>query len=138
VIEQRVRIAAPPEAVWRFWTDPQKLCEWWGSAAEVEPHQGGIFRVEMSPDGPVMRGEYLELEPHNRLVFSFGWENNAAGEPMAPGSTRVEVTLTAVGDETDVHLVHRGLPTEQIEPHSEGWQLFVGERLVAAAVGPGA
>lgn len=132
-IEQRVRIAASPQTVWSFWTDAQLLCEWWGCSAEVQPRPGGLFRLETSPGGPVMRGEYIELVPHSRLVFSFGWEHNAPGEPVAPGSTKVEVTLTPVGDETDVHVLHLGLPSEHVQAHAEGWQLFVGRRLVDAA-----
>ena len=29
-IEQTVRIAARPETVWSFWTDPTRLAQWWG------------------------------------------------------------------------------------------------------------
>ena len=38
-----------------------------------------------------MCGTIEALEPPNRLVFTFGWESNAPGEPLAPGSTVVEV-----------------------------------------------
>jgi uncharacterized protein YndB with AHSA1/START domain len=57
----------------------------------------------MSVDGPVMRGVYVELRPLHRLVFSFGWENSAPGEPLAPGSTIVEVDLIPI--EGDAELV---------------------------------
>jgi uncharacterized protein YndB with AHSA1/START domain len=53
IIEQRVRIAASPETVWKFWTDASQLCQWWGIRAEVEPQPGGIIRVVMGDDGPV-------------------------------------------------------------------------------------
>ncbi len=30
IVEQTVRISARPETVWRYWTDPQRMCDWWG------------------------------------------------------------------------------------------------------------
>lgn len=132
-IEQRVRIAASPATVWSFWTDPRLVVEWWGSRAEVVPELGGIFRIEMGDDGPIMRGQYLELEPHTRLVFAFGWEHQPMANTVPPGSTRVEVTLTPDGDDTELLLTHSMLPAAQAEEHLKGWAHFVGERLVEAA-----
>ena len=47
VVEQTLRIGARPETVWRYWTDPQRMCDWWGAAAELDPRPGGTCRVEM-------------------------------------------------------------------------------------------
>jgi uncharacterized protein YndB with AHSA1/START domain len=71
VVEQTVRISARPETVWKYWVDAQRMCDWWGVAADLDPRPGGVCRVEMD-GGYVMLGEYLELEPYERLVFSFG------------------------------------------------------------------
>jgi uncharacterized protein YndB with AHSA1/START domain len=133
-IEQTVRIAAPPETIWSFWTEPDRLAEWWGTGLEVSPTPGGAFRVSMD-GGPVMSGSFSTLEPPHRLVFTFGWEGNAAGEPLAPGSTTVEVTLTPDGDETVVRLRHSDMPITHAADHTKGWALFVGERLPAAVTG---
>jgi uncharacterized protein YndB with AHSA1/START domain len=130
-LEQTVRIAASPETVWSFWTEPQRLAEWWGTAAEVDAQPGGLFRVTME-SGPVMRGAFTELDPPHRLVFTFGWEHNAPGEPLAPGSTRVEVTLTPDGSATVLTLRHSEMPSTHASDHEKGWSYFVGDRLVAA------
>lgn len=122
VIEQTVRIAAKPEVVWHYWTDPERMCEWWGKAASLEPEPGGTCRVEMT-EGPVMVGEYLELEPYERLAFSFGWEG--PDSPVAPGSTRVEVTFTADGDDTVMTLRHTEMPAEAAADHEQGWAHFL-------------
>jgi uncharacterized protein YndB with AHSA1/START domain len=132
-IEKTVRIAASPETLWQFWTDPKRLTEWWGTHAEVKAEPGGMFRVVME-SGPVMRGTFTELQPPNRLVFTFGWEHNAPGEAVAPGSTRVEVTLTPDGNETVLVLRHFDMPTSQASDHEKGWSIHVGDRLAAAAV----
>jgi uncharacterized protein YndB with AHSA1/START domain len=131
-IEQTVWIAASPETVWTFWTEPQRLAQWWGSEAEAVAEPDGLFRVVME-NGPVMRGSFIELDPPHRLVFSFGWENNAPGELLAPGSTRVEVTLTAEDGGTVLILRHSEMPKSHASDHEKGWSLFVGDRLVAVA-----
>lgn len=134
IIEQRVKIAASPETVWNFWTDPSRLCEWWGIRAEVDPRPGGIFRVVMDADGQVMSGTYVSLEPFTRLVFTFGWEGNPMGDALAPGRTEVEVTLTDVNGDTDLLLVHRDVPVAHSDDHAKGWSYFVGERLALAVL----
>jgi len=136
VIEQTLRIAASPETLWSLWTDPQRLCEWWGTEADVVAEPGGLFRVVME-NGSVMRGAFVDLDPPSRLVFSFGWEHNAPGEALAPGSTRVEVMLEPDDGETILVLRHSDVPTTHSSDHEKGWAHFVGERLVAAATAAG-
>lgn len=131
VVEQTLRISARPETVWRYWTDPRRMCDWWGAAAELDPRPGGTCRVEMG-GGPVMIGEYLELVPHERIVFSFGWEPTDGAPGVAPGSTRVEVTLTADAGDTIMTLRHTGLPAAIADEHRSGWEHFLP--MLAAAV----
>lgn len=134
VVEQTLRISARPETVWRYWTDPQRMCDWWGAAAELDPRPGGTCRVDMG-GGPVMVGEYLELVPHERIVFSFGWEPTDGAPAVAPGSTRVEVTLTPDSGDTIMSLRHTGLPAAIADEHRSGWAHFLP--LLAAAVNRG-
>jgi uncharacterized protein YndB with AHSA1/START domain len=130
-VEQTLRIRARPETVWRFWTDPQRMCQWWGAVAELDPQPGGVYRVEMGT-GPIMRGEYLVLEPYERLVFSFGWEPTDHAPDVAPGSSRVEVTLVADGGDTILTLRHTGIATQLADEHAAGWLHFL-PRLAAVA-----
>jgi len=130
VVEQTLRIAARPETVWRYWTDPERMCDWWGTAADLDPRPGGAYIVEMG-NGGVMRGEYVELVPHERIVFTFGWDPHEGAPPVAPGSTRVEVTLTPDGDDTILALRHTGLPASARDEHRAGWSHFLD--LLAAA-----
>jgi len=132
IVEQVVRVHARPETVWRYWTDPERMCAWWGVAAELDPRPGGRCRVELDGGG-VMRGEYVEVVPHERIVFSFGWEATAGAPAIPPGSTLVEITLAADGDDTVMTLRHTGIPPDEIERHRAGWAHFVP--LLAAAAG---
>jgi uncharacterized protein YndB with AHSA1/START domain len=119
--------------VWRYWTDPQRMCDWWGSAAELDPRPGGTCRIEMG-DGPTMRGEYVELVPYERIVFTFGWEVIDGAPPVAPGSTQVEVTLATEGGDTILTLRHSGLPAAHADEHRAGWGHFL-PRLADAIAG---
>ncbi|MCI0634732.1 MAG: SRPBCC domain-containing protein [Actinobacteria bacterium] len=134
--ELELRIEAPLEAVYEFFVDPEKMTRWKGSSAELDPRPGGVYRVGGIGEGHVAAGEFVELDPPRRLVFTWGWEGD---EEVPPGSSTVEVTLTPDGDATLLRLVHRDLPAGQGARHEQGWQLFLA-RLALAAAGkdPGA
>ncbi|MFQ6019740.1 MAG: SRPBCC domain-containing protein [Dehalococcoidia bacterium] len=131
VVEMEVRIAARPETIFSFFTDPAKMMRWKGISATLDPQPGGIYRVDMN-GRDVAHGEYLEVVPHSRVVFTWGWEGG--GSPLPPGSSTVEVTLVPDGDSTIVRLQHRGLSAEQRDAHAEGWNHYL-PRLVTAAEG---
>lgn len=131
IVEQTVRISARPETVWKYWTDPQRMCDWWGATAELDPQPGGLCRVEMG-GGAVMLGEYLELVPYERLVFSFGWEPAEGVPAIGPGESRVEVTLVDDAGDTIMTLRHTGIPdAATADRHASGWSQFLP--LLAAA-----
>lgn len=138
VVEREVRIAARPETVFAFFTDPDKMVRWKGRSADLDPRPGGIYRVEIS-DQVIVRGEYVEVSPPTRVVFTWGWEGQEANpsEPHAvpPGSSRVEVSLEPDGDGTLVRLRHLDLPEASREIHGQGWDLYLGRLAVAAAGG---
>ena len=131
VVEREIRIAARPATVFAFFTDPEKMLRWKGIRADLDARPGGIYRVDI--DGQhVARGEYVEVVPHSRVVFTWGWEGDGGTPP--PGGSTVEITLAADGDGTIVHLRHFGLSAEERVSHGLGWDHFV-PRLVAAAEG---
>jgi uncharacterized protein YndB with AHSA1/START domain len=130
-LRHELLIAAPPDVVFPYFTDPARMTAWMGVAALLDPRPGGTFRVEANGRDVVV-GEYVEVEPPHRVVFTWGFDGS---EPaIEPGATRVEVRLERAGDGTRVVLLHHGL-SEQMRPaHDEGWTHYL-ERLVAAASG---
>jgi uncharacterized protein YndB with AHSA1/START domain len=131
-VVSEIHIAAPPEVVFDYFVDPEKMQRWFGSRVQLQPRSGGPYAVDINPQARA-RGAYLEVEPPLRVVFSFGWEDD---QNVPPGSTTVEVTLVRDGDGTHVRLVHRGLRTPEMrEQHLHGWQLYVTRLSVAAAGG---
>ncbi|HUY64582.1 MAG TPA: SRPBCC domain-containing protein [Acidimicrobiales bacterium] len=131
VIEQEIRVQAAPAEVFPYFTDPAKMRRWQGVDHTLEARPGGVYRVDMNGT-MVASGTFIEIDPPRRVVFSFGWEGE--GQPVPPGSSTVEVTLTPDGDGTVVRLVHRGLGDEALSSHGEGWEHYLG-RLSAVAGG---
>ena len=133
------RIAAPPEVVFSYFTDPMRYRQWQGADAELEPHPGGKFRVTVTGKSKaVASGVYLEVDPPNRVVFTWGWEQRdwlPDGMRIAPGMSTVEVELERDGDGTILRLRHGDLPTaDACEFHTSGWDISL-DRLVLAAEG---
>jgi uncharacterized protein YndB with AHSA1/START domain len=131
VLERELRIAARPETVFAFFTDPARMLRWMGKDVLLDPRPGGIFRNDV--DGQyVARGEYLEVVPHSRVVFTWGWEGEGSETP--PGASTVEVTLVADGEGTILRLRHSGLSAAERASHGQGWDHFL-PRLAAVAEG---
>ena len=131
-VEREVRIDARPETVFEFFTDAEKMTRWMGQDAELDARPGGALRVDVSPEWRAL-GEFVELEPPRRLVFTWGWESGMA---IAPGASTVEVTLEAEAGGTRLRLVHSDIPTEESRAnHEHGWELYTGRLVIAAAGG---
>jgi uncharacterized protein YndB with AHSA1/START domain len=131
-LEVSVHIAARPETVFAYFTDPIRYAQWMGSHATLEPVPGGTYRVDMR-DGVQAAGEFVEIDPPRRLVFTWGWTHDHA---VAPGSTRVVVTFQEEDGGTRVVLHHHDLPRdEQTEHHRKGWELYLARLSVRASGG---
>jgi uncharacterized protein YndB with AHSA1/START domain len=132
VVDRTISIAASRETVWEFFVDPEKQIRWMGMSAELDPTPGGIYRCAVIP-GHTARGEFVELDPPRRLVFTWGWENDS---PVRPGTSTIEVELTPEGDGTRVHFVHRDLPgAEAAASHAHGWDHYLSRLELAGAGG---
>ena len=131
VLEVSVHIDAQPETVFPYFTDPARYVRWMGTEATLEAVPGGVYRVRMR-DGVEAAGEFLEVEPPHRLVFTWGWNG---AHPVPPGTTRVVVTFEAEDGGTRVVLRHHDLPDDdQRTQHGMGWDVYLG-RLGLAATG---
>jgi uncharacterized protein YndB with AHSA1/START domain len=121
---------APVHAVFEAWTSDDVLRQWWSPGtdwetpiAEADVRVGGSLRIVMrSPDGEEFAGggEYIEVTPTERLVFTWAWDENQAHE----GSQVIEVEFNDQGDGTTIVVVtNRGLRDEESkETHRDGWE----------------
>ncbi|HUP74690.1 MAG TPA: SRPBCC family protein [Acidimicrobiales bacterium] len=129
---REIMIDATPETIWPFLTEPERHVEWLGTVAEIDPQPGGVYRVLVGGQHQ-SAGEYVEVVPMERVVFTFGWEQEA--HPIPPGSTTIEISLHPEGDKTLVRLVHRGLPDDAVSDHGQGWAHYVSRLAIAATGG---
>jgi uncharacterized protein YndB with AHSA1/START domain len=131
VVEHEVRIAAPPEVVFDYFTDPTKLVRWMGDRATLDPRPGGICRLQIN--GAEMSGRFVEVDFPHRIVFSWGWKE--AFLQLPPEASEVEVAIAADGDGTLVRLSHRRIPPSGLAFHKAGWRHYLPRLSVAAAGG---
>jgi uncharacterized protein YndB with AHSA1/START domain len=101
--EREIRIErvfdAPVERVWRAFTDPELVAQWWGRGNKLdiecmEVERGGHWRfVEHGPEGSHgFEGRYREVTPMERVVQTFEWDG-------MPGYVAVETAeFTDLGD----------------------------------------
>ena len=136
IVHRETHIAAPPATVFALLTDPDKILRWMGTEAEVEPHPGGLYLVNVT-GARVARGAFREVVPVHRLAYSFGWDNS---DDVPPGSTLVEIDLIEQPpDGTLLRMTHTGLPSaKECASHLEGWTHYLGRlQTVAAGRDPG-
>src|SRR3954449_1876611 len=79
---------APRELVWKLWTDPHHVAQWWGpngftnTIHEMDVRPGGVWRFIMhGPDGVDYpnRIVFIEVVEPERLVYSHGGDE---GDPV--------------------------------------------------------
>ena len=87
---------APRELVWKCFTDPQHMKQWWGPKGatvvkcEMDLRPGGTYHYALQlADGPAIRGKqvYREIVPPEKLVFINSFSDEKGGlarHPMAP------------------------------------------------------
>ena len=123
-------IAAAPSVVFAYLTTSDKWSRWQGVAATVDAVPGGIFAMTMA-NGLRARGQFVELVPNERVVFTWGWIDHPG---LPPGSSTVQIDLAADGEGTMLRLTHDGLPEDEVSIHVAGWAHYV-PRLALAAEG---
>ena len=128
---------ASVDRVFAAWTDPVAIREWFGPkprslvSADIDLRVGGAWRfvVNESVEGrAVLHGEYKEIEPPQRLVFTWQFLREApdGSRTETPAST-VTVTFVAEGVATRIHLRHEGIREEDARKGvGSGWTYSFG------------
>ena len=132
LVVRELTIAARAEVVYRLLTDPAEFVRWMAEEAVLDPRPGGVVRWTHA-NGDTCSGEFVELVPDRRVVFSYGWERAEVGVP--PGSTTVEIDLRPTDDGgTRLRLTHHGLDGPMADAHDGGWRHYL-DRLRRSATG---
>jgi uncharacterized protein YndB with AHSA1/START domain len=136
-LQVRRTFAAPREKVFAAWTQREQLEKW--MCADVPAHKvihhqqdirpGGQWRIEIrdSAKNEVYwgQGEYREVTPVERLVFTWCWTKDTPdGVNLHPGSENTVVTVEffARDNSTEVVLTHAPFSSAHLrDDHDRGW-----------------
>lgn len=135
VLERRVDV--PPELVWRAWTEPHLLMQWYSPRpwktveCEIDLQPGGVFRTVMqSPEGekyPYVAC-YLEIVKNRRLIWTFllgpGYRPLPWNSPVPVFTASLDITPEGQGTRyiaTAMHLDEAGRATHDKMGFQEGW-----------------
>jgi uncharacterized protein YndB with AHSA1/START domain len=135
---------APLDLIWSMWTEADHFANWYGpmgatiSKAEMDVQVGGSRHIAMAmetPNGPMQMyfvGEYREIDPKTRLVYTEGMADED-GNPLraeqmgmpagTPMETSVIVELEDLGGSTKMVMTHVGVPADS--PGGQGWNMAI-------------
>ncbi|MEZ4223560.1 MAG: SRPBCC family protein [Polyangiaceae bacterium] len=131
-------VDVPPELVWKAWTEPEHLKQWftpkpWQTVdCEIELRPGGIFKTVMrSPEGDEFpnAGCYLEVVPNRRLVWTGALERDyrpVVPDPHAPFMFTAYILLDPEGTGTRyralvIHSDEDGRQKHEAMGFHDGW-----------------
>ena len=118
-LERTVTISARRETVFAHFTDSVRFAAWWGAGSSVDARPGGDLRI-CYPNRVVAAGQVVEVEPPRRIVFTYGYAD--PGKGLAPGASRVTVTLDETPAGTSMRLRHDLPDAGMRDEHSPGWR----------------
>ncbi len=120
-------IKAPRARVFDAWTKPELIMKWLGpnpcqiTSARTDLRVGGeyVFNVRNPEGEKVVQGEYREITPPSRLVFT--WFGTCPGAKQTE-PTLVTVVLSDKNGGTEVSITHEGFASaESCDGHNQGW-----------------
>ncbi len=123
------RFAAAPEQVFAAWTDPALAARWLFTTPDSESHSveldlrvGGRWTITDRRDGVdyTATGEYLEIDPPRRLVFTFGMPQ------FSPEFDRVTVEIAPDDAGVVMTLSQHDLPPSHVAATEDGWSKMFG------------
>lgn len=118
---------APASLVFALWSDPEHFKRWMGPeafdcpVAEIDFRVGGAYRGMIRSEHygeNWFGGTYREIEPHERLVFTFAWDDGPSGGM----ETLVTIVLAERGGKT-VQTFHQTpfVSVAERDSHVDGW-----------------
>lgn len=135
VLVIRKNYSASREALFKAWTDPEQIAQWFSpdeavgvTGVEVDLREGGRYRIGMViPEAEGVKfvgGTYERIVPNEKLVFTWRWES---WNTETHQDTLVTVELNAAGNKTELVLTHERFRDENMrKEHNQGWEGCLG------------
>jgi uncharacterized protein YndB with AHSA1/START domain len=116
----------PVERLYKAWNDPEQLKQWWkpmgNQLDEVtnDLKQGGGVLYVFSNGDIVISGEYQEVKPNEKLVYSWDWKLKE--DMLRNASYKLTVEFRGSGHGSRLHILQENFENEEsMQPHREGW-----------------
>jgi uncharacterized protein YndB with AHSA1/START domain len=121
-------LRAPPERIYRAFLDADAMSKWLpphgftGKVHHLDAKVGGTYRMSFTNfstgHSHSFGGEYLELQPNERIVHTDKFD-----DPNLPGEMKTAITLKKVLVGTEVSVIQEGIPAViPTEACYLGWQ----------------
>ena len=121
-------VRATPEKIYKAFLDPDAMAKWLppngftGKVHQMDAKVGGTHKMSFTNfttgNSHSFGGKYLELTPHERIVYTDKFD-----DPNLPGEMQTTITLTEVSFGTDLNIVQEGVPgVIPAEACYLGWQ----------------
>jgi uncharacterized protein YndB with AHSA1/START domain len=125
--ENEIEIAAPPADVWRALTDGEELARWFAVAAEVEPGEGGCWKVSWDESPVVEVGKIQVWEPGRHLRLA---QEGVRGAEAVVRIEDFELVALDGGARTLLRIVSSGFGSDaswddEFEGTKNGWAVFI-------------
>ena len=122
------QFSAPRERIFHAWTTPEALKRWWcppgwvPERIEVDLRTGGTYSLGMRESHGAsvvsIQGQFLEVRPPERLVYTWCWHGAFEGMP----ETQVTVEFLSIETGTEVVVLHENFPDARLwNRHRSGW-----------------
>ncbi len=139
-ITRTFEVDATVDRAFDAFTKRKDLEMWMADHYEIDAKKGGKFKMGTQEDGVVITGEFLEVEPNSKLVYT--WVMNEYDPKtkklvqnwMQDNPSKVTIKFEKKpGKGSKIVIVHEGFPErdESFYGHAVGWDLMVGETLKA-------
>ncbi|NNE81126.1 MAG: SRPBCC domain-containing protein [Silicimonas sp.] len=125
-LEKSLWIDAPPRLVFTYFTQSEKMSQWAGIEAVLDPVPGGIYRLDMGKAG-VITGRF-DAVSDTRIVQIIDAPGGGTG-------SRIEITLAGEVGGCRVTIRHSGLPLPFDRLAARGWDHHLARLSVVATGG---
>ena len=122
-------IDAPPEIVFEYFIDPDKMSRWCGSSADLDPVPAGIYRLDMGQWG-VVEGKFVRVEPPNFISHTV-----PTGRDSDSTESLIEVSITPDAGGSRVQIRQTNLDPPMDKVARRGWEHHLARLSVAATGG---